>query len=108
MNYRLKVADFGFACSYVDRESHKKIPMDPNGRAVGSPMTNPPEITNCSQEYFGDDMDLFSTGCVLFYMIMKTPPFKSSNFKDEYYGRFLNEDKTDFWKIFSGIAKPSK
>ena len=39
---------------------------------------------------------------------MKTPPFKSSNFKDEYYGRFLNEDKTDFWKIFSGIAKPSK
>ena len=53
-------------------------------------------------------MDIFSAGCVLFYMIMKTPPFKSSNFKDEYYGRFLNEDKTDFWKIFSGIAKPGK
>jgi serine/threonine protein kinase len=42
VNYKLKIADFGFACSYIDRESQKKIPMDPNCRAVGSPMTNPP------------------------------------------------------------------
>lgn len=51
---------------------------------------------------------MFAAGCVLFSMVMKTPPFKSSNFKDEYYSRFLNEDKTSFWKIFEGIAKPTK
>lgn len=82
--------------------------MDPKCRAVGSPQTNAPEITNCSNEYFGDDVDLFAVGCVLFYMVIKAPPFKSSNFKDECYSRFFGEDKTDFWKIFSGLAKPSK
>lgn len=82
--------------------------MDPKCRAVGSPQTNAPEITNCSHEYFGDDVDLFAAGCVLFYMVVKAPPFKSSNFKDECYSRFLSEDKADFWKIYAGLAKPSK
>lgn len=66
----------------MDPSSHQRLPIDPNGRAVGSPQTNAPEITNCSHEYFGDDVDVFAIGCVLFYMVMKTLPFKSSNFKD--------------------------
>lgn len=81
--------------------------MDPNGRVVGSPQTNAPEITNRSHEYFGDDADVFAAGCVLFYMVVKTLPFKSSNFEDECYSRFLSEDKGHFWKIFAGIAKPT-
>jgi hypothetical protein len=41
-------------------------------------------------------------------MVMKHAPFKTSNYKDEYYRKFLQEDKSEYWKIFSGNVKPSK
>ncbi len=44
-------------------------------------------MTNQSQKgiYHGDEIDLFACGYVLFEMVMKAEPFKSSNHKDKHY-----------------------
>ena len=38
---------------------------------------------------------------------MKSPPFKTSDLKDEYYNKLANNEKGQFWDIFSGKCKPS-
>jgi len=38
---------------------------------------NSPEISN-SDTYYGEDADLFASGCVLFQMVMNSAPFKSA------------------------------
>ena len=39
---------------------------------------------------------------------MKTSPFKSSNYNDAYYQRFIkSKDKQGYWDIFSANCAPS-
>ena len=63
--FSVKLADFGFSCRYM--LDKKKIPMK-SDTMLGTAKTCAPEIVNCSalQEYYADDLDMFSAGCVLF------------------------------------------
>lgn len=38
---------------------------------------------------------------------MKAEPFKSSDHKDAYYSKLMQEDKQTFWKIFASNCDPS-
>lgn len=38
---------------------------------------------------------------------MKAPPFKSSNHKDPNYSLFMQENKENFWKLFSSCSDPT-
>lgn len=81
----LKLADFGCSSYFIDYE-HNKIDLD-SSEIVGSIKNNAPELTNQSSKgvYHGDEVDLFACGYVLFEMVMKAEPFKSSNAKDKHY-----------------------
>ena len=80
--FNVKIVDFGYA-RYATDEMDQPI----NYHAcdgVGSLKCNAPEITNGTGkgEYSAETIDIFASGCVLFELVMKAEPFKSSNVKD--------------------------
>ena len=89
----LKLADFGCSSYFIDLNQNRIEfnSVDP----VGSFKSNAPEVTNGHNEgvYHGDELDLFAFGCVLFEMVMKSLPFKSSNHADPHYSKLLQENK---------------
>lgn len=71
-----------------------------------------PEITNSDittehSFFHADEIDVFACGCVLFELVMKAQPFKSSNTKDANYSHLVNNETSSFWGIFSKINSPS-
>lgn len=78
----IKIADFGYARYHVN-ESCKKITYDVN-ESVGTIKCNAPELVNHhgKGEYQADTVDIFACGCFLFELVMKSQPFKSTDFKD--------------------------
>jgi hypothetical protein len=52
-------------------------------------------------------VDLFACGCLLFELVMKAQPFKSSDLKDEHYKKIAGNEKMKYWEIFSSSKSPS-
>lgn len=52
-------------------------------------------------------MDVFACGFVLFEMVMKLEPFKSSNHQDKHYSELAKGNFDNYWKIFAGHCNPS-
>lgn len=88
--FNLKVVDFGCA-----RPSSGLMPNEP----IGSRKCNAPEIVNQEPnlEYNGEAVDVFGAGCFLFELVMKCEPFRSSEAKDEHYGKLASLQTQQFW-----------
>lgn len=103
----IKIADFGFAREFLHNKT--KITFPSSDGVIGTTKSNAPELTNNPQQnsFHGDQIDIFACGCLLFQLVMKSQPFKSSDLKDEYYNKLAGNDKTMFWDIFAGKCKPT-
>merc|ERR550514_2039277 len=88
----LKVADFGFA-------TYKKIQKLQSYRGTMTYMA--PEIKE-DKTYDGTQIDMFSTGVILFIIVQGIFPFKEAK-KDEYfYNLLLQGDFATYWKKTGG------
>lgn len=88
----LKVADFGFA-------TYKKINKLKSYRGTMTYMA--PEIKE-GKQYDGRQIDIFSTGVILFIIVQGIFPFKEAK-KDEYFYNLLLNNKLDqYWKKVGG------
>ena len=88
----LKVADFGFA-------TFKKINKLNSYRGTMTYMA--PEIKE-GKQYDGRQIDIFSTGVILFIIVQGIFPFKEAK-KDEYFYNLLLTGKFDtYWKKVGG------
>jgi serine/threonine protein kinase len=88
----LKVADFGFA-------TFKKVDHLKSYRGTMTYMA--PEIKE-GKTYNGMEIDMFSTGVILFIIVQGIFPFKEAK-KDEYfYNLILNNDLETYWKKTGG------
>merc|ERR1712159_698527 len=88
----LKVADFGFA-------TYKKINKLKSYRGTMTYMA--PEIKE-GKQYDGRQIDVFSTGVILFIIVQGIFPFKEAK-KDEYFYNLLLNGKLDtYWKKTGG------
>jgi len=88
----LKVADFGFA-------TYKKINKLKSYRGTMTYMA--PEIKE-GKQYDGRQIDIFSTGVILFIIVQGIFPFKEAK-KDEYfYNLILNGKLETYWKKTGG------
>jgi serine/threonine protein kinase len=78
----IKIADFGFSRQFITSDKNK-INFQ-SSDIIGTVKCNAPELINEPQKnsYHGDEVDVFACGCLLFELIMKAPPFKSSDLKD--------------------------
>lgn len=91
-NVNLKVADFGFA-------TYKKINKLKSYRGTMTYMA--PEIKE-GKQYDGRQIDIFSTGVILFIIVQGIFPFKEAK-KDEYfYNLLLNGKLETYWKKVGG------
>lgn len=91
-NMNLKVADFGFA-------TFRKIHSLKSYRGTMTYMA--PEI-KLGQTYDGVQIDLFSTGVILFIIVQGIFPFKEAK-KDEYFYNLLCKGDFDtYWKKTGG------
>jgi len=88
----LKVADFGFA-------TFRKIHTLKSYRGTMTYMA--PEIKE-GKTYDGQEIDMFSTGVILFIIVQGIFPFKEAK-KDEYfYSLLLKGDFATYWKKTGG------
>jgi serine/threonine protein kinase len=93
-NLDLKVADFGFA-------TYKQVEALRSYRGTMTYMA--PEIKE-GKKYDGRQVDMFSTGVILFIIVQGIFPFKEAR-KDEYFYNLLLEGKIDhYWKKVGGQA----
>lgn len=91
-NMNLKVADFGFA-------TFRKIHSLKSYRGTMTYMA--PEI-KLGKQYDGVEIDLFSTGVILFIIVQGIFPFKEAK-KDEYFYNLLcSGDYETYWKKTGG------
>ncbi|KAM3134272.1 hypothetical protein pb186bvf_013557 [Paramecium bursaria] len=105
-NGTLKIADFGFCAKTID--GHGGRIQFEAAQYVGSPEYNPPELTNQAKKYYNpESADLFAAGVILFTMVMKSAPFKSTKNGDQYY-QLLKQDKLSFWQVFTELNSPSQ
>jgi len=88
----LKVADFGFA-------TFKKIDKLKSYRGTMTYMA--PEIKE-GKTYDGRQIDMFSTGVILFIIVQGIFPFKEAK-RDEYFYNLLLQGRVDhYWKKVGG------
>ena len=91
-NMNLKVADFGFA-------TYKKINKLSSYRGTMTYMA--PEIKE-GKIYDGKQIDMFSTGVILFIIVQGIFPFKEAK-KDEYFYNLILTGKLEtYWKKVGG------
>jgi serine/threonine protein kinase len=97
-NVNLKVADFGFA-------TYKKINKLSSYRGTMTYMA--PEIKE-GKTYDGKQIDMFSTGVILFIIVQGIFPFKEAK-KDEYFYNLIINGKLDqYWDKVGGKTLSSE
>lgn len=90
-SFRIKLADFGFAKSFMRKE--KKISMKSH---LGTPGYMAPEIS-LRQEYSAK-VDVFALGVVLFVCLSQRCPFKKALADPQFW--YWNKIATKQWKVF--------
>lgn len=85
--FNLKIADFGFSSKAASNQSFK-----------GTRSYMAPEIL-IGAKYYGQMVDIFAAGIILFIMVAQIPPFQMAHPKDGWY-KFVCSNRMDkFWKF---------
>lgn len=85
--FNLKIADFGFSSKAASNQSFK-----------GTRSYMAPEIL-IGAKYYGQMVDIFASGIILFIMVTQIPPFQMAHPKDGWY-KFVCSNRMDkFWKF---------
>lgn len=87
--FRLKVADWGFACTLKEGEKNRTV--------LGTESYMAPEI-HLKMAYDANAVDLFASAIVLFIMVVGTPPFTRADTKDPYYNLLVQGKHDRFWQ----------
>jgi len=90
-SFRIKLADFGFAKSFVKKE--QKISMKSH---LGTPGYMAPEIS-LRQEYT-EKVDVFALGVVLFVCLSQRCPFKKALAEPQFW--YWDKINTKQWNVF--------
>lgn len=88
-DFRLKVADWGFACQRREGEKSHTV--------LGTESYMAPEI-HLKVAYDAHAADLFAAAIVLFIMVVGTPPFTRADTKDPYYNLLASGKHERFWQ----------
>lgn len=87
--FNLKIADFGFSSRAAANQSFK-----------GTRSYMAPEIL-IGAKYYGQMVDIFAAGIILFIMVTQIPPFQMAHPKDGWY-KFVCSNRMDKFWMFHG------
>ena len=106
-NYDLKLCDFGFSCSFLDKNQNKKKLI----KSVGTPYYCAPEIYE-NKFYDPIKVDYFSIGALLFVLMTKKLAFEEAktfeNVQREsqnLYNYIKRKEIEDYWEIIEILYK---
>ncbi|CAI2367380.1 unnamed protein product [Moneuplotes crassus] len=85
--FNIKITDFGFASRRTMSDSYK-----------GSSYYTAPEI-HYTGSYSTECADVFSLGVILFVLVSKRPPFRSTENPDSYFKAIRANKMENFWKM---------
>ena len=85
----IKLLDFGFA---QDQHINKLT------KYRGTKTYMAPEIRK-REEYDGTQADVFSSGVLLFILVVGNFPFTQASLKEQYYNLSQSRDKSKYWKV---------
>lgn len=89
--FNIKIADFGFAAPLEGRNGSGTLTT-----TLGTLSYMAPEII-CKKAYFGNSVDLFALGIILFILYAAHPPFVQATNEDPHY-KLLATNRADlFW-----------
>ena len=96
-NYNIKIIDFEY-CEKIKDENNEKIKMN---QKVGTESYMAPEMhyLNNANFYYGDKIDIFSSGIVLIALLTGKLFFETSTLSDFYFRMFINQTDEFFKKI---------
>ena len=96
-NYNIKIIDFEY-CEKIKDENNEKIKMN---QKVGTESYMAPEMhyLNNGNFYYGDKIDIFSSGIVLIALLTGKLFFETSTLSDFYFRMFINQTDEFFKKI---------
>ena len=96
-NYNIKIIDFEY-CEKIKNENNEKIKMN---QKVGTESYMAPEMhyLNNGNFYYGDKIDIFSSGIVLIALLTGKLFFETSTLSDFYFRMFINQTDEFFKKI---------
>ncbi len=85
------MADFAFSTKVHRNEKLSKI--------LGTSNYMSPELIN-KEDYYGQPVDIFAAGVVLFCMVVGHPPYHNQATKsDPFYNFFIEKKFNRFWMI---------
>ena len=87
-NYKVKIADFGFAVIIKENEKLNSI--------IGTQTYQAPEIY-LKKPYDGIKIDIFSLGVILFILVIGIKPFELPFGKDKFYRNILKKQYANYW-----------
>jgi len=87
-NYKLKIADFGFATNYIDPESGEEIFLK---TACGTQGYLAPELIK--KEPYSYPADIFAIGIILFTMYAGFPPFQTADKNKDWWWDKIEKKK---------------
>ena len=96
-NYNIKIIDFEY-CEKIKNEKNEKIKMN---KKVGTESYMAPEMhyLNNANFYYGDKIDIFSSGIVLIALLTGKLFFENTTLSDFYFRMFINQSDDFFKKI---------
>jgi serine/threonine protein kinase len=91
--FELKLADFGFAALFREKNKGGKLYTN-----LGTDAYMAPEIRTHAG-YSGPAVDLFAAGIMVFIMVTGRPPFNKATVDDKYYIPFCTGKTQKFWDM---------
>jgi len=104
--FRLKIADFGFAKFFRKNDQAIKMRTELGTRGYMAPeISAGSHIRRQDRKSYDEKVDIFALGVIMFICFAGFPPFRQTNTEDWWFDKIMKKEWNYFWKAHERKAK---
>jgi len=104
--FRLKIADFGFAKFFRKSDQAIKMRTELGTRGYMAPeISSGSHIPRQQRKSYDERVDVFALGVIMFICFAGFPPFRQTNSEDWWFDKIIKKEWSYFWKAHERKAK---
>jgi len=104
--FKLKIADFGFAKVFKKNEQQIKMRTELGTRGYMAPeISAGSHIPRANRKSYTQKVDIFALGVIMFICFAGFPPFRQTNNEDWWFDKIIKKEWNYFWKAHERKAK---
>jgi len=104
--FRLKIADFGFAKVFKKNNQQIKMRTELGTRGYMAPeISAGSHIPRANRQSYNERVDIFALGVIMFICFAGFPPFRQTNNEDWWFDKIIKKEWNYFWKAHERKAK---